>query len=273
MEPAKTFKEWARRLVIKEKMGGRPVIDPQTNRSYELLSEAIWDIAAATFSVLYLLAMLLFFLWALFDIYHGQNQVLKLVFSEDTTYPDSPLCRLIAYAVIGGGLGGVVNGFRSIVIWHSERKAFGWRFIWKYVTLPPLGAVLAAMVYAIVHGGIGVLGGSFTPGEGLANQALSAFGIGALAGYGSHKVFKWLDGQVNRIFITVKAEVEVPDLTDKTQEDAETALKASGLKLDKVEDIIDSNDEKTGKVVSQSPPPGTKVPKASSVDIKIAKKK
>ena len=272
MEPPQTFNEYVRKWFVKEKMDGPPVIDPQTGKSYVLLSEAIWDIAAAIFSILYLLSMLRFLFWALLDVYHGQNQVLTLIFSEDTNYPDSPLSRLISFAVIGGGMGGVVNGFRSIINWHSESKAFSWRFIWKYVTLPPLGAVLAAMVYALVYGGIGVLGGSFNLGEGSANQALSAFGIGALSGYGSHKVFKWLDELVNRVFSTAKVIVEVPDLTDKTQEEATAELKEAGLKLGSVDYIIDSDNKKIGKVVGQTPLPEMKVPKASSVDVKIAKK-
>jgi hypothetical protein len=272
MEPPKTLNEYLTKLFVKEKIDRPAVVDPQTGKSYILLSEAIWDIAAAIFSVLYLIAMLRLLFWALLDVYHGQNEVLKLFFSENTVYPDSPLCRLISYAVIGGGMGGVVNGFRSIVNWHSEAKAFSWRFIWKYITLPPLGAVLAAMVYALVYGGIGVLGGSFNLGEGSANQALSAFGIGALSGYGSHKVFKWLDEIVNRVFTTVKVIVEVPDLTDKTQVKADAELKEAGLKLGNVEHIIDSDSKKIGKIVSQIPLPETKVPKASSVDIKIAKK-
>ena len=272
MEQPKTLGQCTKKLLVKEKMEAPPVIDRQTGEQFILESEAIWDIAAATFSVLYLLAMLLLFSWALFDVYHGQNRLLARFFSEDTIYPDSPLCRLIAYAVIGGGLGGIVNGFRSIVNWHSSKKAFGWRFVWKYVTLPWLGAILAAMVYAVINGGIGVLGGSIASGDESANQALTAFGIGALAGYGSYKVCKWLDDIVNRMFSTVKADVLVPVLTDKTQDEADEILKASDLKLGKVEFVVYSDDTKVGKIISQNPISSTKVPKASSVDIKIAKK-
>lgn len=233
MEPPKTFAEWTRKLVVREKTGVSAE-DEQTGKSFELLSETIWDVAAAIVSVLYLFATLVFLCWALFDVYHGQNQVLQYLLSKETILPDSPLSRLIAYAVIGGGLGGVVNGFRSIIVWHSERQAFGWRYAWKYITLPPLGALLAAMVYALVQSGMAVLGGNFVPDENAANQALSAFGIGALAGYGSHKVFIWLDWHVNRWFSTAKAEEERVDSsntgegTEGGDATGETAIESGG---------------------------------------------
>jgi len=267
MEPPKTLKEMLKRLIYKEKIG-ETAKDELTNKPFELWTEAIWDTLAAAFSVLYLLVMLIFWCWVLFDIYHGQNQVLTFFFSEDTIYPDSPLSRLIAYAVIGGGLGGVVNGFRSIINWHSERMAFGWRFIWKYITLPPLGAVLAAIVYAVVRCGIGVLGGGFDQGENSANQVLSAFAIGALSGYGSHQVFKWLDENVKKIFTTTK--VKVPDLTGKTQKEAEAALKEANLKLGKVSTQVSDDPAIAGKVISQNPIAGSISPKGKSVDITIA---
>lgn len=269
MEPPKTLKEMLKRLISKEKIGDT-AIDELTDKPFELWTEALWDTVAATFSVLYLLAMLVFLCWVLFDIYHGQNQVLTLVFSEDTTYPDSPLSRLIAYAVIGGGLGSVVNGFRSINSWHAERKAFGWRFMWKYITLPPLGAVLAAIVYAVVHCGIGVLGGGVAQGENSANQVLSAFAIGALSGYGSHRAFKWLDEHVKTMFSIAPAEVTVPNLTGKTQEAAKVALKKAHLKLGKVSQQVSSDTAITDKVISQNPAAGSISSKGKSVDITIA---
>ena len=273
MEPPKTEEEKAKKGLFSKEKTGDTAIDEQTGKVFELETEMLWDIITATFSVVYLLIMLLLLCWALFDIYHGQNELLTRIFSEDTIYPDSPLSRLIAYAVIGGGLGGVVNGFRSIIIWHAERKAFGWRFTWKYITLPPLGAVLAAMVYAIVHSGMGVLGGGFAQGENYTNQALSAFAIGALSGYGSQKVFKWLDGHVNKLFrIAPVIEVKVPDLEGKTLKEAEAALKQSGLKLGKVKQEVTDDPTKVDKVIRQSPTEDSTISKGRSVNIIIGKK-
>jgi len=119
-----------------------------------------------------------------------------------------------------------------------------------------------------VAGGIAILGGSFTPEEGSANQVLSAFGIGALAGYGSNKVFRWLDGHVNRIFSTQK-EVAVPDLTGLTEDEAVTALEETGLKVGKkVEERSDPAN--AGKVILQAPKADSKLAPGAVVDITIA---
>jgi hypothetical protein len=179
---------------------------------------------------------------------------------------------LIAYTVIGGGLGGVVNGLRSIVSWHADRRAFSWRYIWKYVTLPPLGAVLAAIVYALVYGGVTLLGGGFAADQNTANQALSAFAIGALAGYGSHKVFKWLDEHVNRTFSIAPAEVGVPDLTGKSRAEAEAALKEAGLTLGKVDEQTVSDASTADKVIGQKPEPRAKASRRKPVDLTVGTK-
>jgi hypothetical protein len=265
MDPPKirTLKEMAKRFINKEKTG--EATDEQTGKVFEVWSEALWDTLAAGLSVLYLTLVLFFLCWALIEIYYRQNYLIARIFTEKTRFPDSPLSRVIAYVVIGGAMGGIVNGFRSIVSWHAEKKAFGWRFIWKYITLPPLGALLAAMVYAIVYGGVGILGGTFAETE---NQALSAFAIGALSGYGSHKVFLWLDEQVNRLFVLVK----VPDLTGKTQKEAELALDKVRLKLGKVNKEESTESNIIDKVIRQVPVAGSRCAKGTSVDITIAVK-
>ena len=272
MEPGKTDDERAEKGSVSKDRTEETAIDEQTGKVFELEAEELWDIITATFSVLYLIFMLFFLCWALFDVYHGQNELLTRLFSEDTIYPDSPLSRLIAYAVIGGGLGGVVNGFRSFISWHAERKAFGWRFTWKYITLPPLGAVLAAMVYTVVHCGMGVLGGGFTPSDDYTTQALSAFAIGALSGYGSHKVFKWLDDQVNKLFSIAPAEITVPNLKGKTKKEAEIALKKNHLKRGKVTTEVSNDPDKINRVIEQKPAAGSISSKGESVDITIAVK-
>lgn len=273
MEPPKTEEEKTKKGLFSKEKTGETAIDEQTGEVFELETEMLWDIITATFSVVYLLFMLFFWCWALFDVYHGQNELLARIFSEDTIYPDSPLSRLIAYAVIGGGLGGVVNGFRSIISWHAERKAFGWRFTWKYIILPPLGAVLAAMVYAVVYCGMGVLGGGFTQGDNYTIQALSAFAIGSLSGYSTNKVCKWLDYHANKLFRIAPDEITVPNLTGKTQEGAEVALKKSHLKRGKVSTEVSSDPDAINKVISQNPPAGSICSKGESVDITIAVKK
>jgi hypothetical protein len=189
-------------------------VDEKTGNVYNLVPEKSWDIAAATFSILYLVVMLAVFSGLLFAIL--SNQFLQ---------EDNPIYKLMAYTVIGGGLGGIINGIRSFIGWHADRRAFGRRYIWKYITLPLLGAVLAAMVYAFFRSGFVAFGGNFTPDDNFANQTFGAFSIGALSGYGSHRVLKWLEEQVNKLFkLTATVGIKAPDLKDKTEEQAKTLL-------------------------------------------------
>jgi len=115
-------------------------------------------------------------------------------------------------------------------------------------------------------------GAGAASGNDFVTQAFSAFAIGAASGYGSHKVFKWLDGHINRWFqISEVEDVIVPELKDKMEQEAKDALQKLELNVKVVQ--LDSSDEsQINKVVWQSPPAGTKVPKASSVDIIVAKK-
>lgn len=247
--------------------------DEQTGKIFRLEQEKVADIAAATISILYSIVMLVFFSWLLFDICTGNKLLLTFFPLESSKLLDSPLFRLIAYTVIGGGLGGVINGIRSFIVWHCERRAYGWRFLWKNISLPLLGAVLAAIVYAIIRGGIAAFEGGFVPSEANGAQAFSAFAIGALAGYGSHKVFRWLDDKVNKLFrISPTTETEVPDLIAKTKDEAEIMLKKANLILGEVDHEIIDDSEKIDKVIHQNPDPSSKIQVGGTVAITIGKK-
>jgi len=260
------------KLPKKEKTG-KFAIDEQTGKGFEMVPEAGWDIVAATFSILYLIAMLVFFCWLLLDIFIGRNLLLCLISPKAADYMNYPIFQLIAYTVIGGGMGGVINGIRSFIMWHAERMAFGWRFMWKYITLPLVGVILAAIVYTIIRGGVAAFGGSFASTENFTTQAFWAFAIGALTGYGSHKAFKWLDIQVNKVFrITPVTEIEVPNLKGKTQKEAEDILKEFNLNLGKVDQKVSDDPADVDKVIDQNPQAGSMIPKGGSVDIVIGTK-
>lgn len=248
--------------------------DEQTGKVFKLKPERYWDVIAATIGILYSIAMLIFFSWLLFDLCTDNRSLLKFLILQNVDILESPIFRLIVYAVIGGGLGGTINGIRSIIIWHCERAAFGWRFIWKNITHPLLGAVLAAIVYAIIRGGIAAFeGGLAAKSEPGGTQAFSAFAIGALSGYGSHKVFRWLDEQVNKLFrISPPTEIKVPDLTGKTKNEAEALLKEAKLNVGKIDYKPSEDPGKIDKVVAQIPPSGSNISVGGSIDITIGAK-
>lgn len=254
-------------------MTKRFAIDEQTGKTFELIPERIWDVVAAIFSILYLIAWLVFFSWLLFDICIGRYLLIKLIIPEHAAIIKSPLFRLIAYTIIGGGIGGIINGIRGFIVWHPERMSFGWRFMWKNITIPLVGAILAGVVYAIMRGGIAAFGGSFRPDEDFTTQAFAAFAIGALSGYGSHKVFRWLDEQVNKLFKMAQIiEAKVPNLRGKSQQAAEAILREAGLKIGKLEMKVNDDPTKDDKIIDQNPPADSMIPIRGSVDITIAVK-
>ena len=239
--------------------------DEQTGKLFDIEPE---DPLATTFAIVsfvYLFLALGFFLWLLFDIWARKYTLGFSCLTEEvrTRLNNSPTFHSLAYAFIGGALGGVIAGLRSCIHWHCDEKAFGWRFVWKYFSFPWLGATLALIVYAILGSGITVLGGvSFST-----TKMLFAFAIGSLVGYGSPQVVKWLDSQVNRIFKVAPA--QVPDVTGLTKQQAEKTLAGAGLKIGREVEKPQEGKE-ADKVYAQAPTAGSGPPKDGLVDITIA---
>jgi len=196
-------------------MKKQDIVDEQTGKSYEVVPEETWDVVMAVLSILYLVVVLVTFICLFFAIWTG--------YSIEVDNPKFPVLLLMAYAVVGGGIGGAVNGIRSFIGWHAEREAFKHRYVWKYISLPLIGVALAVIVYAFFRSGLVAFGGNFAPNENFANQALAAFAIGALSGYGSRRVLIWLDRLVKKLLKIADTDTgavgtKVPDLKGKTEE-------------------------------------------------------
>jgi hypothetical protein len=240
--------------------------DEQTGKLFEIVPEKKLDTAFAIVSLVYLFLALGFFLWMLFDIWARKYTLGFGYVTEDvkTRLNNSMISHSLAYAFIGGGLGGVIAGFRSCIHWHCEEQAFGWKFVWKYILFPWLGATLALFVYAILGSGVAVIGGSVSFST---TKMLLALAIGSIVGYGSPQVVKWLDSQVNKLFKVPLG--PVPDLTGLTRDETEKKLAAAGLKLGRITEKQQDWKE-AGKVFAQSPPKGSDPPRDGLVDVTIA---
>lgn len=246
--------------------------DERTGKLVHLHAETRGDVAAALFSVFYLLTALVLLFWQLFDIWIGRfTLALWLGYSPDEAALQDPFFRLVAYAVLGGGLGGVVNGIRSLLNWHVEWRAFAGRYFWKYVTAPWLGATLALFVLALVRSGLAVVGGDAPPTEGDLRQSLSTLVLGILSGYGAREVFVWLDAQVTRLFQVTAAQREVPDLVGLTRTEAEQRLQAGALRVGAVEEEEVADEAAAGKVIRQAPAPLQRVTTGGAVDLTVGR--
>ena len=242
------------------------VKDQQTGKVYKKIRERWYDKLSAAISAIYSLAVIAYLTFMVLYMLSGRyafwpdaltNKIANLL-----TYP---VAKLILYTAIGGAMGAAVNNLRSFISWHAEDKAFGWRFIWKYIAMPPLGGTLAVLVYGILQGGMAVINGGATP-ENNQLTSLSAWATGTLAGYGSSKVFIWLDDKVNTLFKIDRKQVAVPNLLGKSEDDARQALSDAQLEVGTVSKEVS---DQVDKVIKQSPVVATIIDCGSKVDMTI----
>jgi hypothetical protein len=148
-----------------------------------------------TICMFYLLLSIFFISWLLFDIWIGQHSLARWGGYELEPL-NTPVFRLVFFTVLGGALGGVVNGIRSLLDHYPD---FDRRYAWKYIMAPWLGAALALVAYTLLNSGLSIFGADNVAG-GSPAQILAMFSTGFLAGYGARDVFVWLDSQVARLF-------------------------------------------------------------------------
>lgn len=246
----------------------KKVRDAQTGKEFEVIDEGRIDIFCAWISAAYSIAVIGFLTWLVLNMRYGQPTMAAL--QSLSKILSGPTSKLIFYTAVGGAIGAAVNNLRSFIAWHAEERAFGWRFIWKYIAMPPIGGTLAMIVYGILQGGAAVMTGATAPatGQATAVSALSAWATGALAGYGSHNVFKWLDDKVNSLFKIDAQQTTIPDVKGKLLEEARQALKDAQLKVGDITEAPASSDQ-VGKVIAQTPEAGIKVDCSSKVDLTV----
>jgi len=258
-----------RRTHAKTQPDNHVAVDEQTGKPFRVEEEEWNNVPAAWLSILYLVAMLALLVRALFQVWIGHPPLLEGIAGEGEARLGSPLFRLMAYTAIGGALGAIANGIRSFMYWHLDNRGFGGRFFWKYFSLSPLGALLAVIVYATIRGGLASVAGNVAPSEGSA-QSMSALALGALAGYGSHQVFVWLDDKVSKLLkVSDALGKKVPNLKDRRQAEAEAMLKTADLNLGKVDTAPSDDPGKAGKVADQTPAPGSPIATSGGVTDKV----
>jgi hypothetical protein len=242
------------------------VVDETTGDVYKLEREGVGDIWSASLSGLYLFFALGLFAWLLFAVWSRRFLPCNLT----NSLPTGPTAKSFMYGFIGGGLGATSGEFYSFLFWHAKKRGFGWRFFWKSIFAPWIGATLALIVVALLHGGVGLLGAQFGDGHNSSQQVISMFGLGALAGFGTHDVTNWLDDLIGTVFKRRKKTsgmTKVPTLVNMTKDRALDTLNAASLVLGGAS--FQENPEKVGMVVSQSPAAGSAIAVGDSVNIVI----
>jgi hypothetical protein len=222
----------------------------------------VGDSRAGSVSILYLLLSLGFIGWLLFDIWIDAHTLARIL-GYDLTELKTPIYHLVAYTVLGGAMGGIVNGLRSAVTYY---KGFDPHFLWKYIAAPWMGAALALIGFALLKSTVAIFGGTASAANADTPQFLANFAIGALAGYGSKDVFIWLDSQVHNLFASKKA---TPDTTGQQVDVAVNQIQDADRPVGAVVGKPVENPEEVGKVVEQVPAPGTMIDSGQAVSLVV----
>lgn len=171
--------------------------DPTSQTTFSVVREGPAASALAVITFFYLVAVTLFMLWTLVDVWSGRLRIVAFLGFDPAFCAASPTFRQMAYVAIGGCLGSALCGIRSLTFWHCTHKAFEPRFFWKYATSPLCGAALALLVQILIRAGTAMLGGDEGGGT---RRNMTSFAVGMLSGYGTEQVTRWLDDHVKRLF-------------------------------------------------------------------------
>lgn len=231
----------------------------------ESTGEMNQDKGIAIAAMLYLLLTLGFFAWLLFDTWIDAHTLFRFVGYDPSFLKalKTPLFHLIGYTIIGGAMGGIINGIRSALLYYS---AFDRTYFWKYVTAPWTGAALALIGFALLKSTVAIFGGDAATVNPATPQFLANFGIGALAGYGSKDVFVWLDKQVSKLFL---GKDKTPDTTGKKLPVAVKQVQDADRPVGAVVNTPVENPADVGKVVEQNPAPGTMTESGQAVSMVV----
>jgi hypothetical protein len=213
-------------------------------------------------SILYLLLALALMGWLLFDTWIDRHTLAGWA-GYDLSHLQKPGFHLVAYTLIGGAMGGILNGIRSVLIYYV---GFDRQYLWKYIAAPWMGAALALLGYALLRSTVAVLGGQGTGVQANTSQMLANFAIGALAGYGAKDVFIWLDAQVGKLF---GVPVSTPDVQGKSEGTAVGDIQAQQLAVGSVT-TVPTDVAAVGTVVNQAPAPDTTTMRGDPVNLTVA---
>ena len=148
--------------------------------------------------MLYLILVLLFCMWFLFDTWSSNLVVMKMIGITGKPLED-PLLRTLCFTMNGGAFGGILYHIRMLFKFHTK-NSFDERWLGKYMSAPFESAAMALVVLALVRGGVALFGG--TSGGGGEVNDFAALGTGALVGLGMRDVVGWVGSIVRSIFVT-----------------------------------------------------------------------
>ena len=146
----------------------------------------------------YYLIITMFAAWLLLNVWGGDMSILRRLGVTETALKD-PLLKTAGYMVVGSIFGSVHYQIKVLYQHYLKKGTYDYRWIGKYISAPWESALMALVVFGLVRGGIGLLGGSGTAGTSPTGN-FAALGIGALVGFGMREVVGWVQDLVGTMF-------------------------------------------------------------------------
>ena len=149
--------------------------------------------------VFYYLVVMLAAFWLFLDTWGGNLVALSYLGLSQQASKD-PLLPGMIFLITGAIMGSVLYHIRVLFRYYVKSGFYSYRWFAKYVSAPWESAAMSLVVFALVRGGLALLGGP--PAESAGSTSyFSSFGIGALVGFGMRDVVGWLENLVRTMFV------------------------------------------------------------------------
>ena len=149
--------------------------------------------------VFYYLVVMLAAFWLFLDTWGGNLVVLSHLGLRQQALED-PLLPGMAFLITGAIMGSILYHIRVLFHYYVKSGFYNYRWFAKYISSPWESAAMALVVFALIRGGLAMLGGP--PAESAGSTSyFSSFGVGALVGFGMRDAVGWLSNLAQTMFV------------------------------------------------------------------------
>lgn len=153
--------------------------------------------------VAYYQAVTLAAFWLFLDTWSNKLFAMQLFGLREQALAD-PLIPSMAFVIAGGILGSVLYNIRVLFRFYLKSSSYNYRWFAKYLSAPMESAAMALLVFALIQGGLALLGGPPAAGYDPTSR-FAGFGLGSLVGFGMRDVVGWMGNLVSTMFVAKDA--------------------------------------------------------------------
>jgi hypothetical protein len=148
--------------------------------------------------VAYYMVIILIAFWLFLDTWSNHLSLLNLFGLGEQALAD-PLLPAMVFSISGGILGSVLYNIRILFRYYLKSSSFNYRWFAKYISAPVESAAMALLVFALIQGGLALIGGP-PAAEQDSTSRFASFGLGAMVGFGMRDVVGWMGNLARTMF-------------------------------------------------------------------------